>query len=90
LLSPIPVQHSLLSTDDKQTVKYITNKKAYAMIVPHNYGRYYDKIITDVAGMQAFWKTLATPYKDNEYVIFDTNNECKLPIPYYSSPEDRC
>ena len=47
------------------------------MIVPHNYGRYYDKIITDVAGMKAFWKTLATPYKDNEYVIFDTNNECK-------------
>jgi endoglucanase len=46
------------------------------MIVPHNYGRYYDKIITDVAGMQKFWKTLATPYKDNQYVIFDTNNEC--------------
>lgn len=61
--------------DLSDTVKYITNKKAYAMIVPHNYGRYYDKIITDVPGMQAFWKTLATPYKDNEYVIFDTNNE---------------
>ena len=29
--------------------------------------------------MQAFWKTLATPYKDNEYVIFDTNNECTYP-----------
>ena len=47
------------------------------MIVPHNYGRYYDKIITDTAGMKAFWKTLATPYKDNANVIFDTNNECK-------------
>ena len=48
------------------------------MIVPHNYGRYYDKIVTDVAGMQKFWQTLATPYKDNQYVIFDTNNECKF------------
>jgi hypothetical protein len=54
------------------------------MIVPHNYGRYYDNIITDVAGMQAFWKTLATPYKDNQYVIFDTNNECKMPLTYNS------
>ncbi|PSN68918.1 endo-beta-1,4-glucanase [Corynespora cassiicola Philippines] len=61
--------------DLDDTVKYITNKKAYAMIVPHNYGRYYDKIITDVTGMEKFWKTLATPYKDNQYVIFDTNNE---------------
>ena len=25
------------------------------MIVPHNYGRYYDKIITDVTGMEKFW-----------------------------------
>lgn len=54
------------------------------MIVPHNYGRYYEKIITDVSDMQAFWKTLATPYKDNEHVIFDTNNECKSPSMYYS------
>ena len=45
------------------------------MITPHNYGRYYNDIITDVAGFQAFWKTVATPYKDNGQVIFDTNNE---------------
>jgi endoglucanase len=38
-------------------------------------GRYYDKIITDVAGFQAWWKTTATLFKDNEKVIFDTNNE---------------
>ncbi|KAF2263424.1 endo-beta-1,4-glucanase [Lojkania enalia] len=61
--------------DLDDTVKYITNKKAYAMIVPHNYGRYYDKVITDVAGFKKFWQTLAAPYKDNQYVIFDTNNE---------------
>lgn len=57
---------------------YITNKKAYAMIVPHNYGRYYDKIVTDTAAYQKFWQTLATPFKSNDYVIFDTNNECKF------------
>ena len=67
-----------------QSIKYITNKNAYAMIVPHNYGRYYENIITDVTGMQKFWKTLATPYKDNQYVIFDTNNECMF-YPYSST-----
>ena len=46
------------------------------MILPHNYGRYYDKIVNDTAGFEAFWKTLAAPYKSNQYVIFDTNNEC--------------
>ncbi|KAF2651965.1 glycoside hydrolase family 5 protein [Lophiostoma macrostomum CBS 122681] len=61
--------------DLDNTVKYITGKGAYALVLPHNYGRYYDKIVTDTAGYQKFWQTLATPYKDNEKVIFDTNNE---------------
>jgi endoglucanase len=69
---------SAYSRDLSDIVNYITNKKAYAMIVPHNYGRYYDKIITDVAGYGKFWQTLATPYKSNQYVIFDTNNECEF------------
>jgi hypothetical protein len=72
--------------DLDDSIKYITNKKAYAMIVPHNYGRYYDKIVTDVSGMEKFWKTLATPYKDNQYVIFDTNNECKSAASTYIPP----
>ena len=55
-----------------QTVNYITGKGAYAMICPHNYGRYYGNVITDTAGFQTFWKTLATPYKSNSKVIFDT------------------
>lgn len=42
-----------------------------------NCSRYYDKIITDVTGYGKFWQTLATPYKNNQYVIFDTNNECE-------------
>lgn len=38
----------------------------YAMINPHNYGRYYGKIITDTAGFGAFWKTLAAVCTYNE------------------------
>lgn len=46
------------------------------MINPHNYGRWYGEIMTDVPGFEAFWKTLATPFKNNKLVMFDTNNEC--------------
>lgn len=58
-----------------QQVNYITSKGAYAMINPHNYGRFNGAIITDTAGFQTFWKNLATPYKGNSKVIFDTMNE---------------
>ncbi|KAF2098143.1 hypothetical protein NA57DRAFT_76937 [Rhizodiscina lignyota] len=34
--------------DLKTTVGGITSKGAYAMICPHNYGRYYNNIITDI------------------------------------------
>jgi endoglucanase len=51
------------------------SKGAYAMINPHNYGRYYGNVITDTAGFQAFWQTLAAQFKGNSKVIFDTNNE---------------
>jgi endoglucanase len=58
-----------------QTVDYITSKGAYALIVPHNYGRYYGNIITDVAGFKAYWKTTAAPFATNSKVMFDINNE---------------
>ncbi|EME41652.1 glycoside hydrolase family 5 protein [Dothistroma septosporum NZE10] len=58
-----------------QSVTYITGKGAYAMITPHNYGRYYSNIITSTSDFQAFWKTVAARYKSNSKVIFDTNNE---------------
>lgn len=57
------------------SINYITGKGAYAIIDPHNFGRYYDQIITDTAGFKAWWTTLAARFKDNEKVIFDTNNE---------------
>ncbi|KAK3673166.1 hypothetical protein LTR78_007006 [Recurvomyces mirabilis] len=58
-----------------QQVNYITGKGAYAIICPHNYGRYYNNIITSTSDFQAFWKTVATAFKGNSKVIFDTNNE---------------
>ncbi|KAL1896761.1 hypothetical protein Sste5346_004394 [Sporothrix stenoceras] len=56
-------------------VTYVTGKGAYAIIDPHNFGRYYDKVITDTAGFKAWWQTVAAHFKDNTKVIFDTNNE---------------
>lgn len=58
-----------------QQVNYITSKGAYAMIQPHNYGRFYSNIITDTAGFKTWWQNVAAQYKDNPLVVFDTNNE---------------
>ncbi|RWA05487.1 hypothetical protein EKO27_g9616 [Xylaria grammica] len=49
------------------TVDYITDNGAYAILDP--------EIITDVEGFGSFWTTVATAFKSNEKVIFDTNNE---------------
>lgn len=57
------------------TINYITSAGAYAIIDPHNYGRFYSSIITDTAGFGTFWENLAGHFKSNSKVIFDTNNE---------------
>ncbi|KAK4166968.1 glycoside hydrolase [Cladorrhinum sp. PSN259] len=56
-------------------VNHVTSKGAYAIIDPHNFGRYYDKVITDVNGFKAWWVTVAKLFANNDKVIFDTNNE---------------
>jgi endoglucanase len=57
-------------------VNYITNTKGvYAIVDPHNFGRYYGNIITDDTGFKAFWKTVASIFASNSKVIFDCNNE---------------
>ncbi|KAL4809682.1 endo-beta-1,4-glucanase A [Aspergillus unguis] len=58
-----------------ETVNGITALGAYAVLDPHNYGRYYGEIITSTDDFAAFWTTVATEFADNELVIFDTNNE---------------
>ena len=50
-----------------QQVNHITSKGSYAMIQPHNYGRF--------IGFKTWWTNVAAEYKDNELVVFDTNNE---------------
>jgi endoglucanase len=45
------------------------------MIQPHNYGRFLGNIITDTAAFKTWWTNVAAEYKDNELVVFDTNNE---------------
>ena len=58
-----------------EQVNYVTSRGAYAMIQPHNYGRYYKEIITDTSAFGKWWQTVAAQYKDNSRVIWDTNNE---------------
>ncbi|OQD67895.1 hypothetical protein PENPOL_c003G01167 [Penicillium polonicum] len=59
----------------KSTIKFITASGAYAVLDPHNYGRYHGNIITSTSDFKAFWKTVATEFASDEKVIFDTNNE---------------
>jgi endoglucanase len=56
-------------------VKYITSKGSYAMIQPHNYGRFNGQVITDAAGFKKWWTNVAGQFKDNSLVVFDVNNE---------------
>lgn len=58
-----------------EQINYITSKGAYAMVQPHNYGRFYKNIITDVSGFKTWWTNVAKVYKDNSKVVFDINNE---------------
>ncbi|KAK3393416.1 glycoside hydrolase family 5 protein [Podospora didyma] len=57
------------------TVNYITNAGAYAILDPHNFGRFYGNVITDTAAFQTWWTNVAKQYASNSKVIFDTNNE---------------
>ncbi|CAI7565551.1 unnamed protein product [Penicillium glandicola] len=59
----------------KSTVKFITDSGAYAVLDPHNYGRYAGNTISSTSDFTTFWKTVATEFVSNEKVIFDTNNE---------------
>uniref|UniRef100_Q8WZD7 cellulase n=1 Tax=Rasamsonia emersonii TaxID=68825 RepID=Q8WZD7_RASEM len=58
-----------------QVINYITSHGASAVIDPHNYGRYYNNIISSPSDFQTFWNTIASNFADNDGVIFDTNNE---------------
>ncbi|KAL4744958.1 hypothetical protein BDW72DRAFT_211897 [Aspergillus terricola var. indicus] len=69
-----PVANAYMQ-DLKRIVDGITALGAYAVLDPHNYGRYYGNIITSTLDFAAFWTILAIEFADNKLVIFDTNNE---------------
>jgi endoglucanase len=58
-----------------ETINHITSLGAYAVLDPHNYGRYKGSVITNVNAFGTFWERLATAFKSNSRVVFDTNNE---------------
>ena len=57
------------------TINAITKAGAYAVLDPHNFGRFNGAIITSTSDFQSFWNKLAGAFKGNEKVVFDTNNE---------------
>ncbi|KAK4445890.1 glycoside hydrolase superfamily [Podospora aff. communis PSN243] len=66
----------------QETVQYVTSKGGYAVLDPHNFGRYYEKVITDVDGFKKWWATTAKLFATDVHNGFDTNNE------YHDMPQD--
>lgn len=58
-----------------QVASHITSKGGYAILDPHNFGRYNGQIITNTQGFQTFWQNVASNFKSDPNIIFDTNNE---------------
>lgn len=58
-----------------ESVEHVTSSGAYALIDPHNYGRFNGDIITDTSAFESFWTDLAAEFMSNPDVMFDTNNE---------------
>lgn len=62
-------------------VDWITKAGAAALIDPHNYARYYGKVVGEAGSgvteqaLADLWKRLADVFKDNEKVIFAVMNE---------------
>ncbi|CAG8952922.1 hypothetical protein HYFRA_00007636 [Hymenoscyphus fraxineus] len=61
--------------DLQKVVSYITGRGGYAVLDPHNYGRYKGNVITSTADFEAFWKSVGGVFKGDGKVVFDCNNE---------------
>jgi endoglucanase len=57
------------------TLNSITNSGAYAIPDPHNYGRYYGKVITSTSDFKTFFTNFAGQLSSNSRILFDSNNE---------------
>ncbi|KAJ0333275.1 hypothetical protein COL5a_000976 [Colletotrichum fioriniae] len=58
-----------------KAIEHITSAGGYAVLDAHNYGRFQNNIITDTAAFKTYFTNLATQFKSNANVVFDTNNE---------------
>lgn len=61
--------------DYTAVVDYITSAGAYAIIDPHNFGRYDSTAFTSTSDFATFWTNVATEFASNDKAIFDINNE---------------
>lgn len=63
----------------KKAVKMVTSRKLVAILDPHDYARYYDKLIgspeVPYEAFADFWSKLAAEFKDDPYVWFGLMNE---------------
>ncbi|OLN83754.1 Endoglucanase gh5-1-like protein 2 [Colletotrichum chlorophyti] len=58
-----------------KAIDQITTSGATVVLDPHNYGRFQNNIITDTAAFKTFFTNLATQFKSNDKIVYDTNNE---------------
>jgi endoglucanase len=60
-------------------VNYATSKGAHVILNPHNFARYYGKVVgsseVPSAAFADFWGELAAQYRDNPLVVFNLVNE---------------
>ncbi|KAL7276380.1 hypothetical protein RUND412_000617 [Rhizina undulata] len=61
--------------DMKSIATYVTGKGGFAILDPHNFGRYNGAIMTDYTSFGTYCENLASEFANNSNIIFDTNNE---------------
>jgi endoglucanase len=59
----------------KSIATYVTDNGGYAILDPHNFGRYNGAIISDTTAFGTWCQNLASEFKNADHIIFDTNNE---------------
>ncbi|KAJ3032916.1 hypothetical protein HK097_005033, partial [Rhizophlyctis rosea] len=75
-----PLNETYIGYMDKfiETATSAENGHIKVLLDPHNYARYYGKVIgvdESIGTLVGFWVQLALRYKDNEHVFFDLMNE---------------
>ncbi len=56
-------------TNYSAVINHITGKGGWAIVDPHNFGRYNGAIITDTSAFQTFWQNVAGAFKSNANAV---------------------